>query len=169
MKKYIPLLLLILAFTGCNSDDDCNNEVNLDVDQTKIDEDIAIIDAYLAENNIQAQEHPSGLRYVILDEGEENGENPEICTVVYVDYVGRLFDTRSVFEDTDGRPTRIGLVAVIPGWQIGIPLIKKGGSIRLYIPSELAYGDEALTNNSGQIVIPENSILEFDVNLILIE
>jgi FKBP-type peptidyl-prolyl cis-trans isomerase FkpA/FKBP-type peptidyl-prolyl cis-trans isomerase FklB len=49
---------------------------------------------------------------------------------------------------------------LIKGWQIGIPLMKKGGKATFYVPSELGYGG----NDMG--AIPPNSILIFDIELI---
>ena len=51
------------------------------------------------------------------------------------------------------------LNGVIPGWTDGIPLIKQGGRIHLYIPPSLGYGNRAVES------IPANSILLFDVTL----
>ena len=48
----------------------------------------------------------------------------------------------------------------IEGWKIGIPLIKKGGKLKLIIPSALAYGCNDISG------IPGNSILFFDIDLI---
>ncbi|MGC8000340.1 FKBP-type peptidyl-prolyl cis-trans isomerase, partial [Salmonella enterica] len=52
------------------------------------------------------------------------------------------------------------LNGLIEGWVIGIPLIKEGGSIRLLVPSALAYGCE------GRSVIPGNTPLFFEVTLV---
>jgi FKBP-type peptidyl-prolyl cis-trans isomerase FkpA len=54
------------------------------------------------------------------------------------------------------------LLGVIQGWTNGVPLIKKGGKIKLYIPPALGYG--ANTTSDGRI--PGNSILIFDVELL---
>ncbi|MCK5103577.1 MAG: FKBP-type peptidyl-prolyl cis-trans isomerase, partial [Cyclobacteriaceae bacterium] len=59
---------------------------------------------------------------------------------------------------------KIGVGGVIMGWDIGIPLLKKGGKGTLYIPSPLAYGEQG----AGGIIKP-NSVLKFDVELIDIE
>jgi FKBP-type peptidyl-prolyl cis-trans isomerase len=53
------------------------------------------------------------------------------------------------------------LGSLIDGWRQGLPLIKKGGEIKLYIPPSLGYGSD----NSNPS-IPPNSILIFDVTLI---
>ena len=52
------------------------------------------------------------------------------------------------------------LSGLIKGWQIGIPLMKKGGKSTFFIPSELGYG----ANSTG--TFPANSVLIFDIELI---
>jgi FKBP-type peptidyl-prolyl cis-trans isomerase len=61
--------------------------------------------------------------------------------------------------DASANPVSFLLSGVIKGWQIGIPLIKKGGRIKLVIPSSLAYGCK------GQNSIGPNSPLYFEVTL----
>jgi FKBP-type peptidyl-prolyl cis-trans isomerase FkpA len=58
------------------------------------------------------------------------------------------------------------LGTLIDGWKIGVPLIKKGGQIRLYIPPSLGYGSSDVRDNQGRVIIPGNSILIFDITLI---
>ena len=65
-----------------------------------------------------------------------------------------LFD-----ENTEG--IELPLSFVIAGWQIGVPLIKEGGKIMLYIPSRLGYG----CDGSGSS-IPSNANLIFEVEMI---
>jgi FKBP-type peptidyl-prolyl cis-trans isomerase FkpA len=66
----------------------------------------------------------------------------------------------TVFDGTTTQPISFKLGQVISGWQIGIPLIQKGGKIRLLIPSGLAYGPD------GQGPIPGNAVLDFDIELL---
>ena len=69
--------------------------------------------------------------------------------------------TGTVFDQTAADKTfTYALTGLIKGWQIGIPLMKKGGKATFYVPSELGYGG----NDMG--VIPPNSILIFDIELI---
>lgn len=129
--------------------------------------DIEIIEAYLKENNITAQSTESGLRYVIDTEG--TGDYPEPGQNVSVHYTGALldgpvFDTSLKGDNPQPLSIAIGTGRVIPGWDEGIPLLKKGGKGKLYIPSPLAYGPRG----SGA-AIPPNSVLMFDVELVSIE
>ncbi len=113
----------------------------------------AAIQTYLDSNSINATKHCSGLFYIIDSLG--TGVSPDACNGVSVTYTGRLTDG-SVF---DAGSIVIGLNQVIPGWTNGLPLIKSGGGIRLFIPPSLGYGGQA------QPGIPAHSILIFDVQL----
>ncbi len=118
--------------------------------------DIEAIDTYLADNNMGAIKHPSGLRYEIIEPGA--GEHPYLFSVVVVDYEGRLFPSGSLFDARDNVGLLLG--EVISGWQIGIPQIKEGGRVLLYIPSSLGFGEPGSPPD-----IPANSNLFFDVTL----
>ncbi|MBO9563352.1 MAG: FKBP-type peptidyl-prolyl cis-trans isomerase [Niastella sp.] len=109
---------------------------------------------YISANGITATKHPSGMYYQIINAG--SGATPTINSTVQVTYVGKFTDNTSFDSGTTSFP----LNGVIEGWQIGIPLIKKGGKIKLIIPPALAYG---CNDYRG---IPGNSILVFDVDLL---
>ncbi|MDW3191432.1 MAG: FKBP-type peptidyl-prolyl cis-trans isomerase [Cytophagales bacterium] len=117
--------------------------------------DLEILDEYLADNNITAQTDPSGLRYVIREQG--NGPTPELTGTVRVGYEGTLLNG-DVFDSNEG--TSFQLNNLIEGWQIGIPLIQEGGDITLYIPSGLAYGPQGIPG-----FIPANANLIFTIQL----
>jgi FKBP-type peptidyl-prolyl cis-trans isomerase FkpA len=130
----------------------------------QMEKDIEIIDAYLEENNITAQSTESGLRYVI--EGEGTGSHPEPGQRVFVHYTGMLldgtkFDASFDHDPPEPLPFPIGQGQVIPGWDEGIALLKKGGKGTLYIPSPLAYGPRGAGAD-----IPPNSVLKFEVELV---
>jgi FKBP-type peptidyl-prolyl cis-trans isomerase len=157
-----PLLLLValsfaLALSGCKKDDPCDQEPNLTVNKEQLQADIETIDAYLKKNNIQAETHPSGIRYVIGKAG--SGATPTLCGSVGVAYQGRLLSNNYNFDGTES-PRNFDLNRLILGWQIGIPLIKPGGRITLYIPSVYGYG----SRGAGQD-IPPNANLIFDITL----
>ena len=114
-------------------------------------------DAFLAEDakkdDVTTTE--SGLQYTIIEEGSATKIRPE--DTVKVNYKGCLVDG-TVFDENQG----IEFVAnqVIRGWTEGLGLIGEGGKIKLYIPSDLGYGDRDLPN------IPANSVLVFDVEVV---
>lgn len=148
-----------LLFTGClnSSGGECTLEPNLNVNQAQLEADVDSIDAYLSANDIDAEIHPSGLRYVINEQG--TGGRPSICDIVVVDYEGRILDTGEVF-DSSSSPVQLPVRNLITGWQIGIPLLQTGGTITLYIPSGLAYGSRGAGDR-----IPPNTNLIFEVQL----
>jgi FKBP-type peptidyl-prolyl cis-trans isomerase len=114
--------------------------------------------AKLKENK-NVVELPSGLRYEIVQPGQ--GPSPKPNDTVTVHYTGTLLDG-TVFDSSRERnkPEEFPLDAVISGWTEGIQKINKGGKIKLYVPSQLAYGDE------GRPGIPPGSTLLFDVELL---
>ncbi|MCL2128399.1 MAG: FKBP-type peptidyl-prolyl cis-trans isomerase [Treponema sp.] len=102
----------------------------------------------------------SGLQYEVVQEG--NGPKPQAGDTVLVHYEGALTDG-TVFDSSFQRekPEEIPLDMVIPGWSEGIQLMSTGSRYRLYIPSNLAYGERG----AGQ-VIPPYSTLVFTVDLL---
>ena len=101
----------------------------------------------------------SGLQYLVVKEG--NGKKPGPNDVVTVHYIGRLIDG-TVFDSSveRGEPATFAVGQVIPGWVEGLQLMSEGSAYRLFIPSELAYGEH------GTGPIQPNSTLIFDVQLL---
>jgi len=152
MKKIIFTLFAISLFLGCDKDDPQK------IFDDQLQADIAEIQTWLNENNIQAIQDPSGLFYVIDEEG--TGNNPTSSAFVSMTYTGRFFGG-GIFDSRDAtNPLKANLFDLIVGWRIGIPKFKKGGSGKLYIPSGLAYG----TRGAGSI--PANTNLIFDIELL---
>lgn len=115
---------------------------------------------FLAENakkeGVQVTE--SGLQYIIEEAG--NDVKPGLTDTVWVHYSGKLIDG-TVFDETapDAEPISFVLNRVVAGWGEGLQLIGEGGKIKLFIPSELGYGE------SGNQAIEPNATLLFDVTL----
>ena len=121
--------------------------------------EIASLQAWVNANQAMAIYHPGGFYYQIITAGTGT-VTPTVCSKVTVTYRGRLtngFQFTSPAEETN--PTTFTLGQLIAGWQLGIPLITKGGTINLYLPPSLGYGANATST------IPANSILLFTVNL----
>lgn len=122
--------------------------------------DAKLIQDYLKQNNIDAEEHPSGIWYTISEAG--TGGNPAATSKVKTHYKGMLLNGKVFDSSYDrGKPLEFGLNQVIKGWQIAIPMLQKGGKGTFYIPSGLAYG----TRGAGG-VIPPNAVLIFEVELL---
>jgi FKBP-type peptidyl-prolyl cis-trans isomerase len=150
MKRNVLLAFLVapLLFAACGK---TNTEC---VPATVASEKAAMV-AYCTANNIMYTEHASGILYEVMAPGLST--QPTLANTVAVVYTGKLLNGNQF--DASANPVRLALSGVIKGWQIGIPLIKKGGRIKLVIPSSLAYG----CNGSGSI--PANSPLYFEVTL----
>lgn len=101
----------------------------------------------------------SGLQYKHIQEG--TGESPTINSTVTVHYTGKFLDGEVFDSSVDsGQPIEFPLTNVIRGWQEGVQLIKPGGKIELYVPSDIAYGPQ------GRPGIPPNATLIFEIELI---
>ncbi len=118
-----------------------------------------LIKDFLSTNKITAlKDAVSGLYYQIITPG--TGNAVLATSTIKAVYTGRLL-TGAIFDQAaTANPLTIALSSVIQGWQIGLPFIKSGGKIRLFIPSKLGYGATA------QSIIPANSILDFDIELV---
>ena len=103
----------------------------------------------------------SGLQYLILSEGK--GNNPTLNDNVTVHYHGTLIDG-TIFDSSVDRkqPATFPLNGVVPGWQEALQMMSVGSKWKIFIPSELAYGE------SGAGVIGPNSTLIFEVELLSI-
>lgn len=92
------------------------------------------------------------------------GAEAKAGDTVTVDYTGAVAATGVIFQSSKdtGQPATLSLDSVIEGWKEGIPGMKEGGSRRLVIPAEKAYGANP-PQGSG---IPANAALVFDVTLV---
>ncbi|RHR42162.1 FKBP-type peptidyl-prolyl cis-trans isomerase [Parabacteroides sp. AF18-52] len=103
---------------------------------------------------------PSGLQYQVLQKGE--GPTPTASDNVKCHYHGTLING-TVFDSSvqRGEPAVFGVSQVIPGWVEALQLMPVGSKWRLFIPSNLAYGE----HGAGEVIEP-NSALVFDVELL---
>jgi len=147
MRKISFLLLIVFSISGCKKSD-----------EKILEDDIAEIVEYLNDNNLEAESTLSGLHYIVDQEG--NGVFPDLSSDVRVNYRGFLPDG-TVFDQSPSEGIEFPLLAVIVGWQEGIPFFSVGGSGSLYIPSELAYGRDGAGSDIGP-----NQVLFFDIELL---
>ncbi len=106
---------------------------------------------------------PSGLQYKIIKAG--SGESPGPTDFVTVHYRGTLIDgTEFDSSYKRGDPTTFPINAIIPGWSEALQLMQPGAKWMLYIPANLAYGEQG----AAQVIAP-NATLIFEVELISIK
>lgn len=151
--KFLILFLCVAAcLTACKK-----NHLDEDFDvQGQFTKDTIALRAYAVKNNIPVIKDPQyNIFYQIIAPG--TGEAVTSFDSVSVKYSVRFLDGKEFIAGT----TELSpLAQFIPGWEAGIPLIKKGGTIRLLLPSFYAYG------NQGTQTIPPNAPLDFILELI---
>ncbi len=157
-KKLFFIIFLPIVMTACNKKSaasDCNSTGVPNAAE------IATLQTYLTNNSITATQDPGGFFYTIVTPGA--GVTPNINSNVTVRYTGKLLNGTTFDSNTSAAGISFELFRVIKGWQLGVPLIKKSGSINLYLPPSLAYG----CNGSGPI--PGNSSLIFNIELLNVQ
>lgn len=121
--------------------------------------------AFLAKNKTQkgVVTLPSGLQYQIVSKGK--GAVATDSTEVEVHYEGTLIDGTKFDSSYDrGTPATFRPNQVIPGWREALKLMPEGSVWKLYVPSELGYGEQGARPN-----IPGNSTLIFTVEVIKVK
>jgi len=118
--------------------------------------------AFMATNISKegVKELPGGIQYEVIKEG--TGAKPELRDKVKAHYKGTLLDGKE-FDNSfkRGQPFSAPLTALIKGWQIALPQMSEGSHWRLWIPSDLAYGDRGAGHD-----IPGGATLVFEVELL---
>jgi FKBP-type peptidyl-prolyl cis-trans isomerase FkpA len=150
----IKYLLILVCIAGCFAACKKNEKPFDDVAQFKID--TAAIRSFVNAKGINALKNEQyGIFYEIIDPGTGDASFDR-NTVINADYEGRFLDGK-VFDS--GTNKDFSLEGVIDAWQIGVPLIQKGGTVRFITPSFYAY------RNIPNSRIPANSILDFTVKI----
>lgn len=153
MNNFLLVLVFFFTVSGCSKKQEGCMTVPPLAEEAKII-------AYASAKGLTVQKHNSGIYYQIIEPG--NGTTSlTLNSKVYITYIGQLLDGTQFDQEGDSSKTGWKLGSLIEGWGIGLPLIKKGGRIKLIIPSSLAYG----CNGSGE-KIPPNSVLFFDISLV---
>ena len=154
--------------SGAGSAVPANAVLRFDIEVTDINPDFTvpddnIIKKYLVDNNITAQKQASGLYYVpgtVVPAGTPATQGKTVSVL----YTGRLLDG-TVFDASSLHGNApfsfvVGKGQVIPGWDEGIALMRKGETAQLLIPSALAYGSAG----AGTSIAP-NTVLRFEVEV----
>ena len=161
LSTIVSLILLlagIAIFSACSKSDNndpqstaCNVKAQY-VNDSSVTQRAQMI-AFCNNNGITYTLHPSGISYQIITPGDT--AKPNLCTSLTMTYTGKLMTGIQFDKGTITYP----LKDLIVGWQIAVPLIGKGGKIKMVIPSSLGYG---ASGNSG---IPPNAPLYFEMSI----
>jgi FKBP-type peptidyl-prolyl cis-trans isomerase FklB len=118
--------------------------------------------SFMAQNLTKpgVKELPGGIQYEVIKEG--TGDKPLVTDSVKAHYKGTLLDGKE-FDNSfkRGQPFTAPLRALIKGWQVALPEMSEGSHWRLWIPSDLAYGDRGAGSD-----IPGGATLVFEVELL---
>ena len=157
MRNLVWGFLCFILFYSCKKESGCGySDQNI---VAPVNEQQAV-KSYLDSNNLySATRDPAGFYYQVFEDGD--GGSPNLCSQVELTYTGKL-TSGTTFEQ---KSTAFTLGSSIEGLRKGIPLIKKGGHMKLYIPPTLAYGSKEIRDESGKVIIPAKSILIFDISL----
>lgn len=109
---------------------------------------------------------PSGLQYKVLKAGPVGAAKPTVTDVTLVQYEGRLLDGSTFDKSQQPTPFPVAPGATVSGFSEGLRLMPKGSKYRFWMSPALAYGAEEKRDPTGKLVIPANSTLVFDVELI---
>ena len=129
---------------------------------TDLSQEISLREEYLERTNVTVDPTESGLYILQLEEG--SGIGARAGNTLSVHYTGKGIDGR-VFDTslTKGKPLSfvLGRQEVIAGWDEGLVGVKKGGKVRLIIPSSLAYGSDGYRD----IILPYSTLI-FDIEVV---
>ncbi|MBG6236475.1 FKBP-type peptidyl-prolyl cis-trans isomerase [Pedobacter sp. CAN_A7] len=129
-------------------------------ERTQAAVDDRVIREFIAAKNITGMvKHPSGVYYAISAPGS-GGQPISLRSSLTVNYTGKTLDGVTFDSSTDGTAV-LPLNGVVAGWQEVLPLLKKGGKMRMLIPSPLAYGRGGTP--AGTLA---NTVLDFDVEVL---
>jgi FKBP-type peptidyl-prolyl cis-trans isomerase len=157
--RRLSLLAAAFAF-GCSPNDSTDP-----LPSAEIALEAQVWSPALAVNLASMTKLPSGI--YISDQTVGTGSTLSGTPTVRVYYNGYLASGARFDGNVGGTsPATFGLASLIEGWRVGMQGMKVGGKRRLVIPSRLAYGPVAQRDGSGRVLIPANSNLVFDIELV---
>ena len=160
MKLFLVIVSALFLFSSClkGSDGCAYDPCAITAESAEITE----LESWLASSAITATKHCSGVYYTIEDPG--TGTTAGVCSYISVKYKAQL--TNGNIFDESTTPVGFRLGNLIESWKKAIPLIKAGGKIKIYSPPSLGYGSQERRDANGNVIIPANSILVFEVELV---
>jgi peptidylprolyl isomerase/FKBP-type peptidyl-prolyl cis-trans isomerase FkpA/FKBP-type peptidyl-prolyl cis-trans isomerase FklB len=166
----LSILYTLIGFALCMQA--CKSKSSID-SELLINREDQIIREYIAERNINASKLPSGMYYQNIAQG--SGEKPVLGDTLRVHYTGNIIYSY-IFDSSRFRDAPFELIlgasgtgAVISGWTIALLDMRVGERGIFFIPSYLAYSSSGQQDrNTGTRIIPPNSVLIFDIELLQI-
>jgi FKBP-type peptidyl-prolyl cis-trans isomerase FkpA len=145
------LFLTIFTQSACSKSGACTIKADFAPDHNSTQNSAMV--AYCVAHNITYTTDSSGILYQIITPGAAT--HPNLCETISMTYTGTLLNGTQF----DSGTISYALSQLIPGWQIAVPKIGKGGHMKVLIPSSLGYGAQSMGS------IPANSPLFFDIVL----
>jgi len=136
----------------------CSRNENFPTNLEQYERDIELIEAYVAEKNLDVEVSASGLYYVIEEKG--NGKKPDPTDNVKIRFSQYLLDGTLIGQAIGDSSIVFNLATTILGLREGIGLLKEGGRGTFILPSYMAFG------GASSSTIPANSVMVFDVELV---
>jgi FKBP-type peptidyl-prolyl cis-trans isomerase FkpA len=163
IKKKDKIILAFKVLDVFSSQDIVGKDRENELQQERLRE-VKVVEAYLAANKINAKKTDAGT-YVEI---KNPGDGPAVDTgkQISVMYTGKLFPSGKVFESNitgirkDTLKFVVGRHGIIPGFDDGLRLFKKGGKGTLYVPAFMAY--DAQPNGPSHKPF-ENLIFDIDI------
>lgn len=148
MKNLLSLFLVGFLLINCGDDG---------ISGLSPEQERALIQEYLGNNNLNAQTTGSGLQYIVEEPGTEGF--PESDNIVVINYKQFLLDG-TILEESTGTPVPLILSGLIPGLREGISLLQKGGKGLFLMPSALAFRE------GGNETVPPSTPVGFEIELV---
>ena len=185
MLKNLLILFTILSLFACNNapqesqiappieekkeiTDDLVMRLSMEMvanPSTLVQQDKNTILNYAIDNNLDVQMTQKGLFFLIKNEGKGNllkwGDK------ISANYTGQFLDGK-IFDSTKtkGEPMSFYIGNMIDGWNEGLQLLRPGAKAIFLVPSALAYGEKGIKDKKERDIIPANSVLRFDIEII---
>ncbi len=155
MQIRVFLFAAALGLAACASSPDAS-AVDINASATPGEQ----IEAYLDANGIEDEQTTStGLVYIIEEPGGD--AKPTVNDNITIHYKGYLVNGQ-VFDQTTDSPRTFGLNQLVQAWQEAIPLVGRGGKVKILAPPSTAYGNRPPPGTG----ITPTSVLVFDIELI---
>ncbi|MDB5286130.1 MAG: hypothetical protein JWR05_1079 [Mucilaginibacter sp.] len=162
-RLLLILLICVIGFASCKKTASELDKINA---QAVVDN--KIITDYISANGLSTTTRQvdsagvaTGIYYIVIAPGAGNSLFTN-STNITVDFTGKILTTGQIFTNSNNFHPSFTLGSVIRAWKLAIPLIKKGGQIRILSPSRYAYG----AYDQPDIGLPANSVVDFDIKLL---